>query len=112
MKEFNPISCKLIYRASRDGYNAEDFHKHCDNQGPTLSLLFSELDRLFGGYTDISWTTPIGNTKKVEGKGNSFLFTFDNEQKMKIFKCLKKENEVYHSRNDMVVFGDGHSLHV
>lgn len=112
LQNFNPISTKLLYRGTRDGFLADDFHKHCDNKGPTLTILFSDMDKIFGAYTDISWTKPIGNTKKVEGKGNSFIFTFDNELKMKVFKCLKKENEVYHCRNDLIVLGDGHSLQV
>jgi hypothetical protein len=27
---------KLLFRASKDGYNSKEFHDICDNQGPTL----------------------------------------------------------------------------
>lgn len=30
---------KLIYQASRDGWRVDEFHKRCDNQGPTVTLL-------------------------------------------------------------------------
>ena len=29
----------LLFRASRDGWDASDFHKYCDNKGDTLSLI-------------------------------------------------------------------------
>jgi hypothetical protein len=29
----------LIYRASRDGFEAKDFHGKCDNQGATLIIV-------------------------------------------------------------------------
>ncbi|CAB4026162.1 tripartite motif-containing 2-like isoform X3 [Paramuricea clavata] len=48
--------CKwnLCYRASRDGWRANDFHKHCDNKGPTVVLVKAN-DCIFGGYTDQNW---------------------------------------------------------
>ena len=48
--------CKwnLCYRASRDGWSAQDFHKHCDNKGPTVVLVKAN-DCIFGGYTDQNW---------------------------------------------------------
>ena len=48
--------CKwnLCYRASRDGWSAQDFHKHCDNKGPTVVLVKAN-DCIFGGYTDQHW---------------------------------------------------------
>ena len=32
-------SWRLLYRASRDGYSAEEFHKRCDGQSPTFVIL-------------------------------------------------------------------------
>ena len=48
--------CKwnLCYRASRDGWNAQDFHSHCNNKGPTVVLVKAN-DCIFGGYTDQHW---------------------------------------------------------
>jgi hypothetical protein len=44
----------LCYRASKDGWSAEDFHKHCDNKGPTV-ILVKANNYIFGGYTDQNW---------------------------------------------------------
>ena len=30
---------RLVYRGSRDGFAARDFHRCCDDQGPTLMLV-------------------------------------------------------------------------
>ena len=48
--------CKwnLCYRASRDGWSAQDFHRHCDNKGPTVVLIKAN-NCIFGGYTDKNW---------------------------------------------------------
>jgi len=71
----------LLYRGSRDGFKAKNFHDCCDNKGATLTLVKGEDGRVFGGYTDISWTCPKGQTRRG-GKGNSFLFTFDDKRKL------------------------------
>jgi len=44
----------LLYRASTDGNTPADFHRCCDNKGPTLVLIKSG-GYIFGGYTSKSW---------------------------------------------------------
>ena len=44
----------LLYRASTDGSTPADFHRCCDNKGPTLVLIKSG-EYIFGGYTSKSW---------------------------------------------------------
>jgi len=45
---------ELIYKASRDGFDANTFHSRCDNKGPTITIIQSNNGYLFGGYTSIS----------------------------------------------------------
>ena len=47
-------TCSLLYRASTDGKTSVDFHRCCDNKGPTLVVIKSET-YIFGGYTSQSW---------------------------------------------------------
>ena len=47
-------SVKLLYRASRDGWAASNFHSCCDSKGPTVTVVKSG-NYIFGGYTDQSW---------------------------------------------------------
>ena len=49
-------SFTLIFRASSDGKSAADFHRCCDNKGPTLVVIQSG-EYIFGGYTSKSWTS-------------------------------------------------------
>ena len=49
----------LLYRASADGKAPDDFHRCCDNKGPTLVLIKSG-EYIFGGYTSQSWESPGG----------------------------------------------------
>ena len=55
LKESRAItSDKLLYRASRNGWGASNFHSCCDNKGPTATVVKSG-NYIFGGYTDQSW---------------------------------------------------------
>ena len=54
--------CKwnLCYRASRDGWSAPHFHRHCDNKGPTVVLVKAN-GCIFGGYTDQHWDSGMSS---------------------------------------------------
>lgn len=47
-------TCSLLFRASTDGNTPADFHRCCDNKGPTLVVIKSG-EYIFGGYTLQSW---------------------------------------------------------
>ena len=47
-------SDKLLYRASRNGWAASNFHSCCDNKGPTVTVVKSG-NYIFGGYTEQHW---------------------------------------------------------
>ena len=42
-------------------------------KGPTITIVKSEFNHIFGGYTDISWQSPKSGHMQSH-KGNSFLF--------------------------------------
>ena len=44
----------LIYRASRDGWAASNFHSCCDRKGPTVTVIKCG-NYIFGGYTEQYW---------------------------------------------------------
>ena len=50
---------QLCYRASDDGWRGLDFHKKCDDVGPTVTLVKCG-DNIFGGYTDQIWKNTTG----------------------------------------------------
>jgi len=55
---------------STDGKRPADFHRCCDNKGPTLVLIKSG-EYIFGGYTSKSWES----ADKFKADDHSFLFT-------------------------------------
>ncbi|CAB4017839.1 Hypothetical predicted protein, partial [Paramuricea clavata] len=45
---------QICYRASEDGWGSADFHRKCDDVGPTVTLIKCGTN-VFGGFTDQSW---------------------------------------------------------
>ena len=63
----------LLYRGSRDGWTASDFHRLCDGKGPTVVLYYTSKDRVCGSFTSVSWQSEGGNKEDHE----AFLFSLD-----------------------------------
>ena len=61
----------MIFVGSEHKFLAKKFHELCDNKGPTLSVVKSEHDQVFGLYTEIAWRSEGGTEEAV---ANSFLF--------------------------------------
>ncbi len=49
------LKLELVYRASRDGWCATDFHSKCDNNGATVTVIKSTGGYVLGGYADLPW---------------------------------------------------------
>ena len=97
----------LIHKASRDGFDAAPFHNRCNNQGPTISVIRSNNNCLFGGYTAVAWTSD-GNYKN---DATAFLFTLGNPYDIPPTKYLvnpgNAANAVLHSGFHGPYFGSG-----
>ena len=52
------IIFKLVYRASRDGDSAEEFHKRCNDIGANITLVKTDKNIKFGGFTNFDWDIP------------------------------------------------------
>ena len=105
---------ELLYRGSRDGFGASDFHRLCDNKGKTLTLIKNTSGHAFGGFASIPWTSPSSyEHKKAPG---SFLFTLTNMHGIQPTKFpLKDENDgnaVCHDTDYDPAFGGGHDLRI
>ena len=82
----NISNIELIYRGSRDGFQAREFHNRCDHEGETLVIIQSKSDNyIFGGYTSIDWDSTTWNGKcgkennaRRKGYGHEFVFTLKN----------------------------------
>ncbi len=65
------FSLKLLYRGSDNGFSYEDFNRLVGNQGPTLHVVKSEHDYIFGGCAFEKYPTGDGTNKRDD---KSFLF--------------------------------------
>ena len=59
---------KLLFRASKDGFSAKSFHSKCDNKGATITIVRSEHNHVFGGFTTQSWESPSDGKWKTDDK--------------------------------------------
>jgi len=60
-----------------NGFDAKQFHKFCDNRGPTLCLLYSytsSFPHIFGGYAPEPWSSNNTTSSHVD----TFIFTLSN----------------------------------
>ncbi|CAF3900610.1 unnamed protein product [Adineta steineri] len=103
---------ELIYKASRDGFTNDAFHKKCDGKGPTITIIQSAQKFLFGGYTSIPWSTNVGPRKDTQ----AFLFTLANPHNIPPTKYpinpAKTLNAVYHFHSQGPSFGDNADIMV
>ncbi|XP_028391873.1 uncharacterized protein LOC114516548 [Dendronephthya gigantea] len=108
---------QLCYRATTDGSSAEDFHRKCDDVGPTVTLVKCGTN-VFGGFTDQSWNSSpscidFGQYKR---SNSSFLFSLKNKENIRPFKCPIRDGQndkaICCHRNWGAAFGGGSDLFI
>jgi hypothetical protein len=67
----------LVYKGTKDGFTIDDFHRCSDSQGPTMTIIQTLDNYLFGGYTSVSWNFHQGVKSGVTDR-TAFLFTLTN----------------------------------
>ncbi|CAF1310494.1 unnamed protein product [Rotaria sordida] len=96
---------QLIYKATKNGFDAEDFHRCADNKGPTMTVIqVGTGDYLFGGYAQISW----GSDNKYKVDPAAFIFTLTNPhgiQPTKFFQNPGHQYAVCHGKTTGPCFG-------
>ena len=89
---------KLLYRATRDGFNASKFHLLCDGRNQTLTLIkttnfTSSLHSfyIFGGYANIAWSLLAGCNGWSYCLSlydpDAFIFSLNSPQNLPSFKA-------------------------
>ena len=91
---------ELLYKGSRDGFNASAFHAKCDHKGPTLTVAKSKkYKRVFGGYTQVPWDT-TGFWQEDE---KAFLFSVTDRM---IYPIKEGQEAVGHIEDKGPTFAD------
>ena len=73
------IKFKSIFKMSENGTTSDDFHKYCDNKGPTLILIKTTKNKIFGGFTPLNWKNK-GFWIKDSNK-HTFIFSLNLKKK-------------------------------
>jgi hypothetical protein len=104
--EFSPNDkWTLLYRGTRDGFGAQDFHSKCDNKSPTLSICKAhESSFIFGGFASVT----LNGSQIYNSDPNAFLFSLTNKDnqplKMKIHPN-KHQNAIQCNMSCGPIFG-------
>ena len=105
---------KLLYRGSRDGFEAASFHGKCDGLGPTLTIIKTTSGHILGGYSNIPWKSGSGEWGEAN-KAYLFLISgtgVSSPQKMKLKGSNSSRAAIYYSSHYGPTFGEGHDLNV
>jgi hypothetical protein len=108
----------LLYRATRDGFDSNDFHSKCDGHSNTLTLCKAkETSFVFGGFTTVSWD----DTNQYKFDSNAFLFSLTNKDnqpcKMSIddnriqyaIECYSGYGPIFGRGNDICIRSDSNT---
>jgi hypothetical protein len=79
--EFQDKTLSLLWRGSRDGFDAEEFHDRCDGHANTLTVILDTNGNIFGGFTPVEWESHTDSDNgewKADDSLKSFLFTLKN----------------------------------
>jgi hypothetical protein len=74
--EFTGKRMHLVYRGSRDGFDASQFHAQCDRLTHTATFIKTDDGYVFGGFTPLDWDS--GSGFKADVNLESFVFTLKN----------------------------------
>eukprot|EP00466_Bigelowiella_natans_P011718 jgi/Bigna1/42525/e_gw1.65.80.1 len=105
----------LLYKGSRDGFSAANFHSKCDNKGPTLTLVSVgeglKTGFIFGGFNSYLWNSSDGSYYAVP---QSLLFSLRRNTKGTKPHLIKlrryNNNHIYCHSGYGPIFGSGHGL--
>jgi hypothetical protein len=76
--EFHGKRFVLLWRGSRNGFGARDFHGRCDGHANTLTLILETVGNVFGGFAPLQWESDSSGEDKYDHSLKSFLFTLKN----------------------------------
>ena len=94
---------KLLYQASLNGYYATEFHRKCDGKNFTITLVITDKDKIFGGFTEIEWDQDGEYIKGYKG----FIFSVNN---YKIYYTKEGYYKIYRKKYKGPYFVNGFNI--
>ncbi|KAH3732112.1 hypothetical protein Pelo_17057 [Pelomyxa schiedti] len=106
---------RLLWRGTDDGFEAVTFHRLCDNQGPTISVIrtHSRVDYIFGGYTPLQFqSTTFGYRGGCSGRTFVYSLVRAGAPTGLILRCMDHEHCIFDYPSRGPVYGGGCCLHI
>ncbi|KAJ5067119.1 pep-cterm sorting domain-containing protein [Anaeramoeba ignava] len=114
---------KLGFSATRDGFKAKKWHSICDNKGKTLVIIKTKDNFIFGGFTQVGFTTNKSKWSRKDRKHkdgyirdiNAFIFSLRNDKHNRkpekfTIKKVQAENAIWYDLNCGPIFGSGNDF--
>jgi hypothetical protein len=103
----------LLYRGTRDGFDADAFHRRCDGHAETVTLILTQKGYKFGGYTPLACTSSP-RTWVADPSSKSFVFTLSNPHDVgpRIFTLKQPEKAIWSGNGYGAVFPGGHDFQI
>jgi hypothetical protein len=95
----------LLWRGTRDGFGAADFHRRCDGHPNTLTLIADTGGNIFGGFTPVEWESRPRTFTKADPSMRSFVFTLKNPHDVPPRRFALKLAEISNAINCVVTYG-------
>ena len=93
----------LLYRASKDGFKISYFYARCKEHSPTLTIIKTTNNYVFGGYTKANWSC---DERWVPDK-SAYIFSLVNKwKKPKLMKIKDSNYAIQCNINFHLSFGD------
>lgn len=114
--EFEGKEVQILWRGSRDGFAAKEFHRRCDGHANTLTVIATIDGDVFGGFTPVEWEAPAEEKYKKDESLKTCLFTLRNSfgvppRRFPMEEVCKSEIIVCHAKYGPW-FGRGSDLRV
>ena len=90
----NKINLEKIFVMSINVGTSKDFHKYCDNKGPTLTIVKTTKNKIFGGFTPLNWDD---SGVKYDKNNQTFIFSLNL---MKKYDMIDNKKQAIYCRSD------------
>jgi len=100
------IIFELCYDAKTNGDDINTFHKLCDNIGPSIIVVKTESNYIFGGYTKENWFL---NNSIYEDDPTAFLFSLNNQKRINV---KNSKRAIVKDKDYGPIFGHGGAYEV
>ena len=106
-QEIKKVNFQLCYDAKTNGDDKNAFYKYCINIGPSLLVIKTKSNYIFGGYTKENWE--ISNQVSYKKDNTAFLFSLNNKERIKV---RNSDRAIVNDNNYGPIFGHGNAYEI